>query len=85
MTIDRRRPGSFTPEALHNYARLFEGVWNELVEEGLVGACENSRSYRNLLAESVFRLAQAPWTDMQMRQLLVRGFRNEAARRQRSL
>jgi hypothetical protein len=79
VSINRRPRTSFTNMP------VFEDVWNELVNEGLVGRGEDFRSYRTRLAKSVFRLAQVPWTDLQMRQLLVRGLRNDAARRQRAL
>jgi hypothetical protein len=36
------------------------------------------------LAKTLFRLARSPWSDIQMRQLLIRAFRNEAARLERT-
>ena len=81
MSRDRRN--AFTPDTLRRYALLFEEVWEEIVKEELVDSNDAQRS-RTRLAESVFRLARTPWTDIQMRQLLVRGLRNEAARAQRS-
>jgi hypothetical protein len=84
MPVDRRLRSSFTPEALRKYARLFEEVWAEVVKAGLVHGCEDSLNDRTRLAKSVFRLAQTPWTEIQMRQLLLRGLHNETARRQRA-
>jgi hypothetical protein len=39
---------------------------------------------RERLARTLFSLARAPWTDAQIRQLLIRAFRNDAARLQRA-
>jgi hypothetical protein len=76
---------SFTPDSLAKFAKLFEEVWNELVlEEVLKPGANADDPSRARLAKRVFRLARSPWSDNQMRQLLVRAFRNEAARLQRA-
>lgn len=84
MSMSRGSRISFTPEALRKVALLFDEVWDEIVKDDLVESFPDAHSSRAWLAESVFRLARTPWTDIQMRELLVRALRNEAARRQRS-
>jgi hypothetical protein len=73
---------SFTPDSLAKFAKLFDEVWRELVLERVVKPDANEPS-RSRLAQRVFRLARSPWSDIQMKQLLIRAFRNEAARSQR--
>jgi hypothetical protein len=72
---------SFTPDALARFSRLFDEVWKELLEEGVLDATHDPLARRRL-AKTLFRLARSPWSDIQMRQLLIRAFRNEAARLQ---
>jgi hypothetical protein len=73
---------SFTPDSLAKFAALFEEVWSELVLNEVVKPDANEPS-RARLAQRVFRLARSPWSDIQMKQLLTRAFRNEATRLQR--
>jgi hypothetical protein len=73
---------SFTPEALARFSRLFDEVWMELLEEGVLDTAQDPQLARRRLAKHVFRLARSPWSENQMTQLLVRAFRNEAARLQ---
>jgi hypothetical protein len=80
----RRLRNSFTPDALARFSRLFDEVWKELLEEGVLDATHDPRLARRRLAKTLFRLARSPWSDIQMRQLLMRAFRNEAARSQRA-
>src|SRR6188472_887055 len=75
---------SFTPDILARFSRLFDEVWKELLEEGVLDATHDPRLARVRLAKTLFRLARSPWSDIQMRQLLVRAFRNEAARLERT-
>jgi hypothetical protein len=84
MPIPRRFRDSFTPDALARFSRLFDEVWKELLEEGVLDATHDPRLARRRLAKTLFRLARSPWSDIQMRQLLMRAFRNEAARSQRA-
>ena len=74
---------SFTPDALARFSRLFDEVWKELLEEGVLDATHDPLARRRL-AKTLFRLARSPWSDIQMRQLLMRAFRNEATRLQRA-
>jgi hypothetical protein len=80
----RRLRNSFTPDALARFSRLFDEVWKELLEEGVLDATHDPRLARRRLAKTLFRLAHSSWSDIQMRQLLIRAFRNEAARLQRA-
>jgi len=75
---------SFTPDALARFSRLFDDVWKELLEEGVLDASHDPRLAHRRLAKTLFRLARSSWTDIQMRQLLIRAFRNEAARLERT-
>ena len=74
---------AFTPDSLAKFARLFEEVWSELILDEVIKPGVNAEPSRVRLAKSVFRLARSPWSDGQIRQLLVRAFRNEATRLQR--
>jgi hypothetical protein len=70
------------PDALAKVSTLFDEVWNELLLDGVPDA--DVAGSRERLARTLFSLARAPWTDAQIRQLLIRAFRNEAARSQRA-
>jgi hypothetical protein len=66
---------------LHPCAKCF---WKELVSEGVFALLAfDDESTRTRLAYKVLTFASSDWTEMQMRQLLLRAFRNEAARLQR--
>jgi hypothetical protein len=80
----RRLRNSFTPDALARFSRLFDEVWKELLEEGVLDATHDPWLARRRLAKTLFCLARSSWSDIQMRQLLIRAFRNEAARLQRA-
>lgn len=84
MSPSRTPRISFTPEALRKYEVLCDDVWDELEKDGLVETYGDGHICRTQLAKGVFRLAAKSWTDIQMRQLLVRALRNEAARRRYS-
>jgi hypothetical protein len=73
---------SFTPDALARFSRLFDEAWKELLEEGVLDATHDPRLARRRLAKNP--VPCSPWSDLQMRQLLMRAFRNEAARSQRA-
>ena len=84
MSSPRRLRNLFTPDVLARFSRLFEAVWKELLEEGVLDATHDLRLARRRVAQTLFSLAHSSWSDIQMRQLLVRAFRNEAARSQRA-
>jgi len=71
---------AFGPEALAQLKPIFDEVWQELVSEGITFDVESTRTR---LAYKVLSFASTNWTEMQMRQLLLRAFRNEAARLRR--
>jgi hypothetical protein len=83
MALSVRPRGSFTPEALRKFSLVFDDVWKELAKEGLFEPSMDERTARARLAKKVFALARSPWTEIQIKQLLVRAFRNETARAQR--
>jgi hypothetical protein len=63
---------------LAKFAAMVEDVWHELAGEGF-----EAQPTRTRLAQQIFALARHRWTEIQMRELLLRGFRNEAARMRR--
>ena len=75
---------AFGPEALAQLKPIFDDVWKELVSEGVFALLAfDEESTRTRLAYKALTFASSDWTEMQMRQLLLRAFRNEAARLQR--
>jgi hypothetical protein len=79
-SITRAPRTSFTPDSLGKLASLFDDVWRKLVLEKIVKPGASSRS---LLAKRVFHLARSRWSESQIKQLLERSFRNDAARLKR--
>jgi hypothetical protein len=79
-SIKRAARISFTPDSLVRIAELFDDVWRKLVLEKVV---KPSASSRSLLARRIFRLARSSWSESQIKQLLERAFRNDAARLKR--
>jgi len=76
---------AFGPEALAQLKPIFDDVWKELVSEGVFALLASyDENTRTRLAFKVLTFANADWTEIQMRQLLLRAFRNEAARIQRA-
>jgi hypothetical protein len=77
---------AFGPEALAQLKPIFDDVWKELVSEGVfeLPAFDEEGSTRTRLAYKVLTFASSDWTELQMRQLLLRAFRNEAARLRRA-
>jgi hypothetical protein len=76
---------AFGPEALTQLKPIFDDVWKELVCEGVFELpALDEGSTRTRLAYKVLTFASSDWTEIQMRQLLLRAFRNEAARLQRA-
>ena len=76
---------AFGPEALAQLKPIFDDVWKELVSEGVFALLAyDDENTRTRLAFKVLTFANADWTEIQMKQLLLRAFRNEAARIQRA-
>jgi hypothetical protein len=64
---------------------IFDDVWKELISEGVFELPSfDEASTRTRLAYKVLTFASTDWTETQMRQLLLRAFRNEVARLQRA-
>ena len=73
------------PEALARLKPIFDDVWKELISEGVFELPSfDEGSTRTRLAYKVLTFASTDWTEIQMRQLLLRAFRNEVARLQRA-
>jgi hypothetical protein len=76
---------AFGPEALARLKPIFDDVWKELISEGVFELPSfDEGSTRTRLAYKVLTFASTDWTEIQMRQLLLRAFRNEVARLQRA-
>jgi hypothetical protein len=75
---------AFGPETLAQLKPIFDDVWKELVSEGVFETSTFEGSTRTRLAYKALTFASTDWIEIQMRQLLLRTFRNEAARRQRA-
>jgi hypothetical protein len=76
---------AFGPEALAQLKPIFDDVWKELVRAGVFELPTlDEGSTRTRLAYKVLTFANTDWTEIQMRQLLLRAFRNEAARVRRA-
>ena len=74
------RPRGFGATKTH-----FDDVWKELISEGVFELPSfDEGSTRTRLAYKVLTFASADWTEIQMRQLLLRAFRNEVARLKRA-
>jgi hypothetical protein len=70
---------SFNPEALSQIALIVDDVWKELAKESAYGASGG----RTFVARKVFQLADAQWSAIQIKQLLLRAVRNEISLRRR--
>jgi hypothetical protein len=76
---------AFGPEALARLKPIFDDVWKELISEGVFELPSfDEGSTRTRLAYKVLTFASTDWTETQMRQLLLRAFRNEVARLRRA-
>ena len=63
---------SFNPEALSQIALIVDDVWKELAKESTYGAYGASGG-RTFVARKVFQLADAQWSAIQIKQLLLPG------------
>jgi hypothetical protein len=72
---------SFNPEALSQIALIVDDVLKELAQEGADSL--NTAARRNYVARKIFHLAQAKWTAIQIKQLLLRSVRNEISLQRR--
>jgi hypothetical protein len=67
----------------HPSVRFSEDVSRELVADGVTCSAVLDTEARIRVAKKVLALASPRWTDVQLKQLVLRACRNEAARRQR--
>jgi hypothetical protein len=71
------------PEVLSQFYAIFDDVWNQLVADG-IAASLNTSEIRTRLANKVLAFTlPSRWSDIQIKQLLVRAIRNETARKNR--
>ena len=76
---------AFNPEALAVCDQIFEEDLKELLEGAVSVPCVSDVSrMRTRVAQKVLAIASSGWTDIQIKQLLLRTFRNEANCRQRA-
>ena len=76
MASDRARI-AFGPEALSRFTQIIEEVTLDLVDDGLPAELMRSEEMRTRLAKRLLSFAYSWWTDTQIKQLLLRGLRNE--------
>jgi hypothetical protein len=76
MPLDRARI-AFGPEALSRFTQIIEEVTVDLLDDGLPVELMRSVEMRTRLAQRLLRFAHSWWTDTQIKQLLLRGLRNE--------
>jgi hypothetical protein len=78
------RRSAFRPEDLSAISQIFEDVSSEVVADGVTcSAVLETEQTRIRVAQKVLALAASRWTDVQIKQLVLRACRNEAARRRR--
>lgn len=70
---------AFRPGALSAFDLIFDEVWHEFLADGSFRALDTGQT-RTRLARKVLAFAPHGWTEIQIKQLLLRAFRNEAAR-----
>ena len=76
---------AFNPEALSVCDQILEEVWKELLVGGVLDPrVSEAGRMRTRVAQRVLAVASSGWTDIQIKQLLLRSFRNEANCRQRA-
>ena len=75
MPFDRARI-AFGPEALSRFTQIIE-VTLDLVDDGLPAELMRSEEMRTRMAQRLLSFAHSWWTDTQIKQLLLRGLRNE--------
>lgn len=76
-------PRMLGPEALSEFYAIFDEVWKQLLDEGVVYGFDTEQ-VRTRLAKKVLAFTfPSRWSDVQIKQLVIRAFRNEVARRHR--
>src|SRR6516165_9894871 len=71
------------PEAQSQFYAIFDDVWNQLLADGVAASFNNSE-IRTRLAHKVLAFTlPSRWSDIQIKQLLVRAIRNETVRKNR--
>lgn len=74
---------SFNPEALSQIALIVDDVWKELAKDDTSSSAPRNAVGRTYVARKVFQLAQAQWSAIQIKQLLLRAVRNRISLRRR--
>jgi hypothetical protein len=76
MPSDKERI-AFGPEALSRFTQIIEEVTVDLLDDGVPVELMRSEAMRTRLAQRLLSFAHSWWTDTQIKQLLLRGLRNE--------
>lgn len=80
MTFQESR-NVFGPEALSRFTHILEEVMVELIGDGVPPTLVRSIETRTRLSQKLLGFARFWWTDTQIKQLLLRTFRNEISAR----
>jgi hypothetical protein len=76
MSVERARI-TFGPQALSRFNQIIEEVSLNLVDDGLAAELVKSDEMRRKLAVKLLGFARLWWTDIQIKQLLLRTLRNQ--------
>jgi hypothetical protein len=71
------------PEALSEFYAIFDEVWKELLDEGMVYGFDPEQVRIRLAKKVLAFTLPSRWSDVQIKQLVIRAFRNELAREHR--
>jgi hypothetical protein len=82
MSVCREAQSPFRCETLSAFDLIFDEVWHALLADGTFRALDTSKT-RTRLARKVLAFSSNGRTELQIRQLLLRAFRNEVLRQQR--
>jgi uncharacterized protein YgfB (UPF0149 family) len=78
------RRSAFRPEDLSAISQIFEDVSSELVADGVTcSAVLETEQTRTRVAQKVLALASSRWTDVQIKQLVLRACRNDGRQREK--
>jgi hypothetical protein len=80
MTTFRPRRVAFTPETLSTFDHTIDEVWEELLADDILAhSGSDEDQLRARLAQKLINFASSGRSDAQIKQLLLRKFRNEVS------
>jgi 5-methylcytosine-specific restriction protein A len=80
-SLPKRARSAFLPEDISRFERIINEVFKELCADGTISTATDPSRTRKRLAQRLIRLASSGWSEIQIRQLLLRAFHNEASAR----